>query len=111
MKNFKNIILALSLIIMPGCKWFSCDCTHEGHDHHHHGKAPETTTTTESAGLININSLQEFEEKVLKATKPALVDFSAKWCGPCQAMKPIVEELAQELSSKYMFVNVNVDAA
>ena len=39
----------------------------------------------------------DFKEVVLNSDKPVLVDFWAKWCGPCQTMGPIVEELAEEL--------------
>lgn len=39
----------------------------------------------------------DFKEVVLGSDKPVLVDFWAKWCGPCQTMGPIVEELAEEL--------------
>ncbi len=45
---------------------------------------------------IHVKS-EDFKEVVLNADKPVLVDFWAKWCGPCQTMGPIVEELAEEL--------------
>ncbi|MDD5489649.1 MAG: thioredoxin [Candidatus Moranbacteria bacterium] len=52
---------------------------------------------------------QNFEAEVLKSEKPVLVDFWAEWCGPCQMMGPIVEELAQELKDKYKIGKLNVD--
>ena len=51
----------------------------------------------------------KFEEDVLKASLPVLVDFWAPWCGPCRMVAPVVEELAKEYDGKISFVKVNVD--
>jgi thioredoxin 1 len=50
-----------------------------------------------------------FDQKVLKADKPVLVDFWATWCRPCLMVAPIVEELAKEYDGRVKFVKVDVD--
>ena len=52
---------------------------------------------------------QNFEEEVLKSELPVLVDFFAVWCGPCQMMAPVIEELAKELEKKVKIGKMNVD--
>lgn len=51
----------------------------------------------------------EFQDKVLNASTPVLVDFFATWCGPCKMMAPVLDELAQEVTGSAAVYKVDID--
>lgn len=61
------------------------------------------------AGNITELNGGNFEQEVLKSELPALVDFWAPWCGPCQMMGPVLEEASAEWQGKIKVCKLNVD--
>jgi thioredoxin 1 len=59
-------------------------------------------------GILEIDD-GSFDDEVLQADKPVMVDFWAPWCGPCRAIGPVIEELAGAFDEKVKFTKCNVD--
>ena len=58
--------------------------------------------------ILNIND-QNFEEEVMQATVPVLIDYWAEWCGPCRMLSPTIEELEQEYRGKIHVGQINIE--
>lgn len=61
-----------------------------------------------SGNIVHITDAS-FENEVLKATGPVLVDYWADWCGPCKMIAPILDEIAAEYSGKVKIAKLNID--
>ncbi len=59
--------------------------------------------------MANAVTEQNFEQEVLQSDKPVLVDFWAEWCGPCHAVSPILDKIAEERANELKVVKVNID--
>lgn len=61
-----------------------------------------------SDGITHITD-DSFEQEVLKAEGPVLVDYWAEWCGPCKMIAPVLEEIAKEYQDKIKVTKLNID--
>ena len=59
--------------------------------------------------IVHISD-NSFEQDVLQAEGPVLVDFWAEWCGPCKAIAPVLEELAEDYDGKLKVCKMDVDS-
>ena len=59
--------------------------------------------------ILTISDKNDFNDKILNAGKPVLVDFWAPWCGPCKMVAPELEAVALEYEGKAIVLKVNVD--
>ena len=59
--------------------------------------------------MANDVTEQTFEQEVLQSETPVLVDFWAEWCGPCHAVAPVLDKIAEERQGELKLVKVNID--
>lgn len=60
------------------------------------------------SNIVHITD-ESFEEEVLKATQPVLIDYWAEWCGPCKMIAPVLEEIAADYDGRLKVVKLNID--
>ncbi|MGB0663090.1 MAG: thioredoxin TrxA [Pontibacterium sp.] len=61
-----------------------------------------------SENIVNVTDAS-FEDDVLKASGPVLVDYWAEWCGPCKMIAPVLEEIAKDYEGKLKVCKLNID--
>ena len=61
-----------------------------------------------SARIVEVSD-DSFEEEVLNAEEPVLIDYWAEWCGPCKMITPILSEVAEEYGDKIKIAKLNID--
>lgn len=104
MKTLKTITLAIVAIMMLAA------CGNAGAQND-----KKTDKTQKAVKELNAESFSEkvfdmnSEELVFLGDKPVIVDFTASWCGPCQRIAPILEELAVEYDGKIIIYKVDID--
>src|SRR3954470_19680305 len=59
--------------------------------------------------MSNAVTESTFEQEVLKSETPVIVDFWAEWCGPCHAVSPVLDKIAEERDGQLKIVKVNID--
>ena len=61
-----------------------------------------------SKNIVHVSD-ESFEQEVLNASGPVLIDYWAEWCGPCKMIAPIIDELAEEYGEKIKIAKFNID--
>ncbi len=61
-----------------------------------------------SKNIVHVSD-ESFEQEVLNASEPVLIDYWAEWCGPCKMIAPIIDELAEEYGGKLKIAKFNID--
>ena len=57
---------------------------------------------------LNVTT-ETFDQEVIQSEKPVIVDFWAEWCGPCHAVSPVLDKIAEERADELRLVKINVD--
>src|SRR6476660_9114486 len=88
-----------------GCRALWCRCSCFRSVFHSLVSEPLIHMSDKIANLTT----ESFKSAIASSTTPVLVDFWAPWCGPCKAIAPTLEELANELDGKLKIAKVNID--
>lgn len=107
---YKTLTMALTAVLMIA----ACGNTNAKNDDKKNKSTKQETNTT-AVKELNTTSFSTAVFDITKdelkylGDKPAIVDFTAKWCGPCQRITPILEELAKEYEDEIVIYKVDID--
>lgn len=59
--------------------------------------------------ILNTNAMKNFNDEI-NCSQPVLVDFYAKWCGPCKMMHPVLDEIEKQMKNQVKIIKIDVDA-
>ena len=59
--------------------------------------------------MVKVVTSDNFDQEIMKSTLPVLLDCYADWCGPCQMMGPVVEQMSEKYDGKVKFCKLNID--
>lgn len=106
MKNSSWLLGLLTLVVFTGCDW--CKKCKECETAKTEQVATEAVKTEQAAPsvVLTVENKEQFENEVLKSDKLVVVDFYADFCGVCKEMKPVFEEVANNMKDKCKFVTV-----
>jgi len=94
--RFKSLLAAAAVAAVAGGILFLAGCGNP-------------SAMNESTPNVKHITQGEFSDEVTRCPQPVVVDFYATWCGPCQAMAPLLDRVAGDYTGKIKFVKVNVD--
>ena len=97
MARLLGLAVLMLAAVLSGCDMIS------------HQQGQSTTGFSASEHVIELTELN-FQEQVLEAQTPVVVDCWATWCGPCQRMSPVVAELADQTAGRFVVGSMNVDS-
>ncbi len=106
MKNSSWLLGLLTLVVFTGCDWCKkckeCDAPKTEQTATDAAKPVEAAATA----VVAVENKEQFENEVLKSDKLVIVDFYADFCSVCKDMKPVFEEVANNMKEKCKFVTV-----
>ena len=110
--NVENMNKLIVILILLADVLFSAGCTEDNDADENVPNTQETSIVSqevqqEESTVVNVTELEQINTSLQQG--PVLVKIGAEWCGPCQAMKPILKDLADEYNGKVTIMSIDID--